>query len=150
MEATGWRPLGAPTLWLTPLAPLPLRGGSIRCLELLLKDRATLGIRNEKGWTELHQACRYGREAHVEMLLLFGADPNETNVTGSTPFRVCGTWDQGKCARVLLKVGANREAVNRAGQTAYQVAMLAGSTDVARALNAWSDRAVEPVGQSPQ
>lgn len=57
-------------------------------------------VRDRQAWTELHQAAKNGLEGHIELLLLYGADPNAINVTGNTPLHVCGTWDQDGAAKV--------------------------------------------------
>ena len=55
---------------LTPLYHSAMGGSAIRCAEILLKDRAEIGITNRDAWTELHQAAKHGHEAHVEALAL--------------------------------------------------------------------------------
>lgn len=55
---------------------------------------------DKQGWTELHQAARHGFVQYIELLLMYGADPNAVNVPGNTPLHVSGTWDQAPSAKV--------------------------------------------------
>ncbi len=73
---------------------------SLRSVEILLKDHCQVDVRDRQAWTELHHAAKNGLESHIELLLLYGADPNAVNVTGNTPLHVCGTWDQDGAAKV--------------------------------------------------
>lgn len=77
------------------------------------------------------QACRNGLVAHLEQLLYYGADLNSRNASGNSPLHVCAVNNQESCARTLLFRGADKEALNFAGQTAYQVAVIAGNLDLA-------------------
>ena len=58
---------------------------------------------------------------HLEHLLFYGADMNARNASGNTPLHVCAVNTQDSCARMLLFRGADKECLNFAGQTAYQV-----------------------------
>ena len=46
---------------------------------------------------------------------------NARNASGNTPLHVCAVNNQDSSARMLLFRGADRECLNYAGQTAYQV-----------------------------
>ena len=46
---------------------------------------------------------------------------NARNASGNTPLHVCAVNNQDSCARMLLFRGADKECLNFAGQTAYQV-----------------------------
>uniref|UniRef100_A0A023EY43 Putative pdz domain-containing protein n=1 Tax=Triatoma infestans TaxID=30076 RepID=A0A023EY43_TRIIF len=97
----------------------------------LLHDRATIGAQDLQGWQEVHQACRIGLVQHLEQLLFYGADMNARNASGNTPLHVCAVNSQDSCARLLLFRGCQREALNYANQTPYQVAVIAGNLDLA-------------------
>lgn len=47
---------------LTPLFHTAMVGGDPRCCELLLYNRAQLGIADENGWQEIHQVLPIGQE----------------------------------------------------------------------------------------
>lgn len=87
-----------------------------------------------QGWQEVHQACRNGLVAHLEQLLFYMADMNTRNASGNTPLHVCAVNNQESCARTLLFRGADKEALNYAGQTAYQVAVIAGNLELGEVI----------------
>ena len=71
---------------------------------------------------------------HLEHLLCYGADMNSHNASGNTPLHVCAVNNQESCARTLLFRGADKEALNYAGQTAYQVAVIAGNLELGEVI----------------
>ncbi|XP_023340013.1 protein shank isoform X2 [Eurytemora carolleeae] len=89
--------------------------------QVLLHERAVIGTQDLQGWAEVHQCCRSGLVQHLEYLLFYQADCNARNASGNTPLHVCAVNNQDGCARLLLFRGADREVLNYAGQTAYQV-----------------------------
>ena len=98
-----------------------------------------------QGWQEVHQACRNGLVAHLEQLLFYTADMNTRNASGNTPLHVCAVNNQESCARTLLFRGADKEALNYAGQTAYQVAVIAGNLELGEVIK---KHKVDDVGKS--
>ncbi|XP_055087665.1 SH3 and multiple ankyrin repeat domains protein 3 isoform X1 [Periophthalmus magnuspinnatus] len=135
---------------LTPLYHSAMVGGAPYCCELLLQDHATIGITDENGWQEIHQACRYGNVQHLEHLLFYGADMGSQNASGNTALHLCALYNQDSCARVLLFRGANKDVKNYNNQTAFQVAIIAGNFDLAEIIKIHkpSDVAV-PFRESP-
>ena len=59
---------------------------------------------------------------------------NARNASGNTPLHVCAVNNQESCARLLLFRGANKEALNYANQTPYQVAVIAGNMELAEII----------------
>lgn len=53
---------------LTPLYHTCVTGGSTRCAELLLQDRAQIGVLDKNSWSEVHQATKHGHSGHVHLL----------------------------------------------------------------------------------
>ncbi|XP_051911681.1 SH3 and multiple ankyrin repeat domains protein 3 isoform X7 [Hippocampus zosterae] len=135
---------------LTPLYHSAMVGGAPYCCELLLQDHATLGMTDENGWQEIHQACRHGNVQHLEHLLFYGADMSSQNASGNTALHLCALYNQDSCARVLLFRGANKDIKNYNNQTAFQVAIIAGNFDLAEIIKIHksSDVAV-PFRESP-
>ncbi|KAM9823817.1 SH3 and multiple ankyrin repeat domains protein 3 [Neosynchiropus ocellatus] len=119
---------------LTPLYHSAMVGGAPYCCELLLQDHATIGMTDENGWHEIHQACRYGNVQHLEHLLFYGADMGALNASGNTALHLCALYNQDSCARVLLFRGANKDIKNYNNQTAFQVAIIAGNFDLAEII----------------
>uniref|UniRef100_A0ABI8AKE5 SH3 and multiple ankyrin repeat domains 1 n=1 Tax=Felis catus TaxID=9685 RepID=A0ABI8AKE5_FELCA len=106
---------------LTPLFHTAMVGGDPRCCELLLYNRAQLGIADENGWQEIHQACQRGHSQHLEHLLFYGAEPGAQNASGNTALHICALYNKETCARILLYRGANKDVKNNNGQTPFQV-----------------------------
>ncbi|KAL6039226.1 hypothetical protein STEG23_027062, partial [Scotinomys teguina] len=105
---------------LTPLYHTAIVGGDPYCCELLLHDHATVCCKDENGWHEIHQACRYGHVQHLEHLLFYGADMSAQNASGNTALHICALYNQDSCARVLLFRGGNKELKNYNSQTPFQ------------------------------
>lgn len=59
---------------------------------------------------------------------------NARNASGNTPLHVCAVNSQESCARQLLFRGADRNALNYANQTPYQVAVIAGNMELAETI----------------
>uniref|UniRef100_A0A3Q3F8L8 SH3 and multiple ankyrin repeat domains protein 3-like n=1 Tax=Kryptolebias marmoratus TaxID=37003 RepID=A0A3Q3F8L8_KRYMA len=134
---------------LTPLYHSAMVGGAPYCCELLLQDHATLGITDENGWQEIHQACRYGNVQHLEHLLFYGADMSSQNASGNTALHLCALYNQDSCARVLLFRGANKDIKNYNNQTAFQVAIIAGNFDLAEIIKIHKSSDVVPFRETP-
>lgn len=59
---------------------------------------------------------------------------NARNASGNTPLHVCAVNNQESCVRQLLFRGADRQALNYANQTPYQVAVIAGNMELAEII----------------
>ncbi|XP_047192346.1 SH3 and multiple ankyrin repeat domains protein 3 isoform X8 [Scophthalmus maximus] len=135
---------------LTPLYHSAMVGGAPYCCELLLQDHATIGMTDENGWQEIHQACRYGNVQHLEHLLFYGADMSSQNASGNTALHLCALYNQDSCARVLLFRGANKDIKNYNNQTAFQVAIIAGNFELAEIIKIHkSSDVVVPFRETP-
>uniref|UniRef100_UPI003AAD720D SH3 and multiple ankyrin repeat domains protein 3-like n=1 Tax=Centroberyx gerrardi TaxID=166262 RepID=UPI003AAD720D len=134
---------------LTPLYHSAMVGGAPYCCELLLQDHASIGMTDENGWQEIHQACRHGNVQHLEHLLFYGADMSSQNASGNTALHLCALYNQDSCARVLLFRGANKDIKNYNNQTAFQVAIIAGNFDLAEIIKIHKTSDVVPFRESP-
>uniref|UniRef100_A0A665TG34 SH3 and multiple ankyrin repeat domains protein 3 n=1 Tax=Echeneis naucrates TaxID=173247 RepID=A0A665TG34_ECHNA len=134
---------------LTPLYHSAMVGGAPYCCELLLQDHASIGMTDENGWQEIHQACRYGNVQHLEHLLFYGADMSSQNASGNTALHLCALYNQDSCARVLLFRGANKDIKNYNNQTAFQVAIIAGNFDLAEIIKIHKTSDVVPFRETP-
>ncbi|KAK3912334.1 SH3 and multiple ankyrin repeat domains protein 3 [Frankliniella fusca] len=118
--------------------------------QTLLHDRAVIGAQDLQGWQEVHQACRNGLVVHLEHLLSYGADMNAKNASGNTPLHVCAVNNQESSARMLLFRGCQRDALNYANQTPYQVAVIAGNLELAEVIQKFQSDQVVPYREPPQ
>ncbi|XP_027716697.1 SH3 and multiple ankyrin repeat domains protein 1 [Vombatus ursinus] len=135
---------------LTPLFHTAMVGGDPRCCELLLYNRAQLGVADENGWQEIHQACQRGNSQHLEHLLFYGAEPGAQNASGNTALHICALYNKETCARILLYRGANKEVKNNNGQTPFQVAVIAGNFELGELIRNHRDQDVVPFQESPK
>ncbi|XP_059566646.1 SH3 and multiple ankyrin repeat domains protein 2 isoform X5 [Myotis daubentonii] len=130
---------------LTPLYHTAIVGGDPYCCELLLHERAAVCCRDENGWHEIHQACRYGHVQHLEHLLFYGADMGAQNASGNTALHICALYNQDSCARVLLFRGGDKELKNYNSQTPFQVAIIAGNFELAEYIRSHKETDVVPL-----
>ncbi|XP_055992841.1 SH3 and multiple ankyrin repeat domains protein 1 isoform X2 [Sorex fumeus] len=135
---------------LTPLFHTAMVGGDPRCCELLLYNRAQLGVSDENGWQEIHQACQRGHSQHLEHLLFYGAEPGAQNASGNTALHICALYNKETCARVLLYRGASKDVKNNNGQTPFQVAVIAGNFELGELIRNHREQDVVPFQESPK
>ncbi|XP_040834267.1 SH3 and multiple ankyrin repeat domains protein 1 isoform X1 [Ochotona curzoniae] len=135
---------------LTPLFHTAMVGGDPRCCELLLYNRAQLGVADENGWQEIHQACQHGHSQHLEHLLFYGAEPGAQNASGNTALHICALYNKETCARILLYRGANKDVKNNSGQTPFQVAVIAGNFELGELIRNHREQDVVPFQESPK
>ncbi|XP_037676032.1 SH3 and multiple ankyrin repeat domains protein 1 isoform X2 [Choloepus didactylus] len=135
---------------LTPLFHTAMVGGDPRCCELLLYNRAQLGVADENGWQETHQACQRGHSQHLEHLLFYGAEPGAQNASGNTALHICALYNKETCARILLYRGANKDVKNNNGQTPFQVAVIAGNFELGEMIRNHREQDVVPFQESPK
>uniref|UniRef100_A0A087Y4W5 SH3 and multiple ankyrin repeat domains protein 1 n=1 Tax=Poecilia formosa TaxID=48698 RepID=A0A087Y4W5_POEFO len=135
---------------LTPLYHTVLTGGDTSCCETLLYHRAKLGIRDENGWDETHQACQNGNSQHLEHLLFYGADSSSQNASGNTALHICALYNKESCARILLYRGASKDMKNNSGQTPFQVAVMSGHFELGEIIKNHRDTDVVPFVESPK
>ncbi|XP_041267542.1 SH3 and multiple ankyrin repeat domains protein 2 isoform X1 [Onychostruthus taczanowskii] len=134
---------------LTPLYHTAVVGGDPFCCELLLHEHATVSCKDENGWQEIHQACRYGHVQHLEHLLFYGADMSAQNASGNTALHICALYNQESCARVLLFRGANKEIKNYNSQSPFQVAIIAGNFELAEYIKNHREADIVPFREAP-
>ncbi|XP_057178041.1 SH3 and multiple ankyrin repeat domains protein 1 isoform X1 [Triplophysa rosa] len=135
---------------LTPLYHSVLTGGDTSCCETLLYYRARLGVRDENGWDESHQACQHGFAQHLEHLLFYGADTTSQDASGNTALHICAVYNKESCMRVLLYRGAKKEIKNKHGQTPFQVAVMSGNFELGEIIKNHNDMDVVPFLETPK
>ncbi|VDD82596.1 unnamed protein product [Mesocestoides corti] len=119
---------------LTPLYHAVSTGISARCTHALLYDHAIIGVEDENGFQEIHQACKADRPQHLENLIAYGADLNAKTKRGQTPLHICVWHEANDCLRQLLIRGADTSQVNDDNQTPLEYALLTNRNEQASIL----------------
>lgn len=112
------------------LYPLHLacRSGYVRCVQLLVDQRADLTCLSAKGQSGLYLAC-HGGHPEVAQLLLTTAPTlvDHADFEGNTPLHGCAMVGNLDCALLLLKMDANTNLRNLAKKTAFEVSKVRGT-----------------------
>jgi ankyrin repeat protein len=83
----------------------------------------------------LHEPARQGDAARITQLLASGAKADgHKDGKGWTPLMDASFFGHADCIEALLAFGANADVTNKSGQTALDIAELAGKTDCVTAL----------------
>ncbi|KAJ3121689.1 SH3 and multiple ankyrin repeat domains protein 2 [Physocladia obscura] len=127
--------------------------GNHECAARLLELKAEVSYVDESGKTLLHMACLNNSGILTGLLIDYGyLDMEAVNVAGNTPLHLTATRNAVESAQRLLIRGADRDKTNKFGNTALQMAILSGSSEVAELLKSFSlDQIVPPPPQwSPE
>ena len=100
-----------------------VKDGELRILEENLTYLDT-EIKNEEGFTLLHEAVKNGNYDIVDFLLLEGMDPNERSKDGSTSLHFAVESGDMDIVKLLMEYGADLYVKNNRQRTAVQVASL--------------------------
>ncbi|ODM99221.1 Ankyrin repeat domain-containing protein 49 [Orchesella cincta] len=97
----------------------------------LLYRGAKVDVRSNDGWTPLHSACHWNAHKCARMLLENGADINAQTDGGQTPLHLaCSKGGARETVIILLtEPGIQINVLNKANETAYQVARRSGPLD---------------------
>uniref|UniRef100_G3PJU4 SH3 and multiple ankyrin repeat domains 1 n=1 Tax=Gasterosteus aculeatus TaxID=69293 RepID=G3PJU4_GASAC len=135
---------------LTPLYHTVLTGGDTSCCETLLYHHAKLGIRDENGWDETHQAFPRERKRWMGFSMLCGSVKQKCSCHDYLLFSTCYPHTDESCSRILLYRGANKETKNNNGQTCFQVAVMSGHFELGEIIKNHRDTDVVPFVESPK
>ena len=109
--------------------------GDTAAVRKLAELGADLDDKGKIGATAMLPAAR-GDEDTLEVLLKFGANPNESeNKTGLTPLMIAVSWESPECVRMLLDYGADKDAIKKDGTTVYEYAQNVGSEEIITMLD---------------
>ena len=114
----------------TPLALASAENGGVEVLCLLIESGADLNSSDDKGWTSLCSASRFGHLDTVRLLLDYGADPNSL----WPPLHLATSNGHLKIAGLLIQYGADVDRRNENQETALNLASKNGELDIARLL----------------
>ncbi|VDO72812.1 unnamed protein product [Schistosoma mattheei] len=112
------------------------------CIQRLLFDHAILGVTDDKGRQEIHQACLNGRSKTLKQLIIYGADLNAQVENHNTPLHLCVLADEMDCLNLLLRYGASPTLINLSGQTPYELAILIERMNLANILQNFDEHLV--------
>lgn len=103
-----------------------------------------------KGNTPLMQAAADGDVFAIELLLEFGANPNELNRESENPLGFAVTWEQIRAIELLVAAGAQLNNLDDSGpgKTQLDWAELSGSTEVASVLRRLGAKRYNELGVS--
>ena len=100
----------------------------------LLKAGHPTELRTSAGETALDQACWRGHTEAVMELLRYNADVDCQTNGKYTPLHRCAFYNHHRLAGLLVLAGACQTLTDEHGQTAYQVAVQQGNTEIASTL----------------
>ena len=92
---------------------------SLATIDLLLASGASINHRNSKGETALFRTARFARTGpSLQRLILAGADVNVASINGATPFMQAARSLSTENLAILLKAGADADALDNWGRSA--------------------------------
>lgn len=98
---------------------------------LQINDHCPFLQRDDHGFSPLHWACREGRSAVVEMLIMRGARINVMNRGDDTPLHLAASHGHRDIVQKLLQYKADINAVNEHGNVPLHYACFWGQDQVA-------------------
>ena len=116
----------------------------IKIVELLIKNKAKIDIRNSWGETPLHTAAEKADIPVIKYLLSHRADIEIKDSLGGTPLKsaICGR-DPEKAVAFLLSAGADPDSCDSDGNTPLHTAAMSKETGVIKLLiKAGADRSL--------
>jgi serine/threonine-protein phosphatase 6 regulatory ankyrin repeat subunit B len=120
---------------------LAVRSGNIAEVDRVIKEhigknteKEQVNIKDEVGWSSLHEAAHSGFHEVVEHLIKLGANVDEMNKEGSTPLHLAASSGHVEATDALITAGANLKAMNEDGSTPLHLAGRCGEIEVARKI----------------
>lgn len=121
---------------MTALAHSCRSGYSDVVRDLLSVRQADYDSRADGGWTPLHFASAYGREAELQLLVEAGADASATDARGITPLHLCCKAGNINAVKVLIaeELDLDMDAQTEMGTTAVMMAAANGHSGALKML----------------
>ena len=96
-------------------------GKNLTAIRHFLKKGINVNSLDEDRTSPLHIACRSGSAQVIEELINWGANINIADMAGWTPLHVAAFYQKSFTCHILLKKGADPYAVNRNGETSWDL-----------------------------
>ena len=94
-----------------------------------------MNIRNKDNITPLHDTAKYGRTAIACLLIDHGAELEAQDDTyGNTPLILASLYGNKDIVEMLLKAGADVQAINKEGKNALSYARLYSHSEIVKLL----------------
>lgn len=96
------------------------REGDCELLYRLIQEGKPIDVRDNRGWSPLHEAAAHNSSKCMKVLLAFMEDPEDINLQtfeGETPLFLTGMSNCDESMKVLLENGANVNIANHMDQT---------------------------------
>lgn len=107
-------------------------------IRFLLENNANPNVKNNYGYTPLHQAASKGTNEFsqilVQLLLNKGADVNAKNDAWNTPLHGAALYKNKECVKLLLDKNADINTKNNTGETPLHVAITTNDTELVQLL----------------
>lgn len=104
--------------------------GSLEKMNELIRDGATINLKDSRGATPLHLAAMYGQTRAAMALISAGAPIHERTDDGWTPLHSAAEYGHHAVVSELLRKGANVDAATSRGWTPLHRAALDGHVEV--------------------
>lgn len=115
-------------------------------LPLLLRGKANVDLKGERGTTALIQAVVNLKEDRVGTLLEAGANPDLSDREGLTPLAWAVSFAQAGIAERLLKGGADPRKAGEKGPSAWDLSRSLKRTKMQQLFEEWSRVTGKPLG----
>jgi ankyrin repeat protein len=118
----------------TPLL-LAVLNGEVKTAQLLIRHGARQDLTDEKGRLPLPSAAENGHDLLVRDFIRAGGNPNlKSGVNEDTLLILAAAKEHEKVIKVLLENGADKEATNKFGETALDIAEEGGQKEIVKLL----------------
>ncbi len=85
-------------------------GGYKEIIKMLVNKGADVSVKNNAGFTPLHEGAYSGQKEIVELLITCGADVNTMKIDGMTPLDMASFGNRNETAALLRKHGGKTGA----------------------------------------
>lgn len=110
--------------------------GKLEFVKELRANNASYNLTDKTGMTVVHYAVDGGNADVLQWILMDGADLNQADsLNGWTPLlRAASVNASGEIAKILIKYGANIDAIDKEGKNALLIATINGNLSFVKVL----------------